>query len=210
MCRNCNHLELFIGKQPIHHPLFAFRSITDSQTHSKFTVSALRHSDIKPDNLLVVKNEPDAAPLQVIDFGSSCDWNTVFKKGLRLATCDPIYTAPERRLDILKPAFRFDVYSIALIALRAALPSLTTAAEMNLFVTNVLAKGRYSIARTCASVRGGRIQAPQALKTDLAILEGTGNEDLYAMLVTMLTETPDERATVSDCLRSRFIQTGGM
>lgn len=165
---------------------------------------------MKPENLLVVKNDPGGAVLQAIDFGSSCDWTGLFKKGLGLATCDPIYTAPERRLNRLKPPFSFDVYSIALIALRAALPSLTSATNMEYFVQNILAKSRFSIARACASVRFGRIQAPRPLKAELGILESDGNEDLYAILATMLTETPDERAEVADCLRSRFVQNGGL
>lgn len=45
------------------------------------------HRDIKPENLIV-----DGAclpPLRCVDFGSSCDWGSPLKVGLRTATCDP-------------------------------------------------------------------------------------------------------------------------
>lgn len=45
------------------------------------------HRDIKPDNIVVDTASP--SPLRCIDFGSSCDWGSPFKKGLLTATCDP-------------------------------------------------------------------------------------------------------------------------
>lgn len=167
------------------------------------------HSDIKPENLLVVPDGGEDSALKAIDFGSSCDWKTPFKKGLRLATCDPIYTAPERRLDIFKPAFRFDVYSIALITMRVALPSLTDKKSMDDFVTNALAKGRFSLARTAQLVEDGRLDVSQSVKSELTALGSTANEDLFAVLCTMLTETPEERCDVEDCLNSRFVRKMG-
>lgn len=159
---------------------------------------------------MLVTDDPQAgAPLQVIDFGSSCDWNTFFKKGLRLATCDPIYSAPERRLDILKPAYKFDVYSIALVALRAALPSLTSCNEMDNFVKGPLAKSRGSLAQVCASVMSGRISVSTSLRTELSALDSPENQDMFAALAIMLTETPEDRADVSDCLNSRFVTNDG-
>lgn len=146
----------------------------------------------------------------MIDFGSSCDWSSVTKKGLRLATCDPIYTAPEKRLNVFKPAFRFDVYSIGLIALRAGLPSITEARVFNEFVANVLQKrGKNSIERVCSGIESGRITVSADLRADLLALSGPGNEDMYAALATILVEQPGERADVSDCLRSRFVQNAG-
>lgn len=163
--------------------------------------------DIKPENLLVVPDNGEGAALQAIDFGSSCDWGNIMKKGLGLATCDPVYTAPERRLDIFKPAFRFDVYSVALIALRVALPSLTDAYAMNDFVNNVLSKGRFSLSQTCEAIASGRVFTSQAVSFDLAALTDPSNEDLYAVLATMLTEKPEDRADIKDCIRSRFLES---
>lgn len=156
--------------------------------------------------MLVTDDTEGSAPLQVIDFGSSCDWNTLFKKGLRLATCDPIYAAPERRLDIFKPPYKFDVYSIALIALRAALPSLTDSFHMIDFVNNALVKGRGSLAKVCESVMSGRVQVSPSLKAELSTLDSPENQDMFAILATMLTEAPEDRADVSDCLNSRFVR----
>lgn len=174
-----------------------------------FTLKHPPRSDIKPENLLVTDDADAGAPLQVIDFGSSCDWNTLFKKGLRLATCDPIYAAPERRLDIFKPPFKFDVYSIALIALRAALPSLTDSYNMDNFVTDTLTKCRGSLAKVCESVMSGRVQVSSSLRTELSALDSPENQDLFAILATMLTEAPEDRADVSDCLNSRFVNNNG-
>lgn len=162
--------------------------------------------DIKPENVLVVPNDPAGAPFKVIDFGSSCDWSSPFKKGLGLATCDPIYTAPEKRLSIFRPAYRFDVYSIGLIALRCALPSITERLEIEKFVQNMLAVCDFSFERTCAAIISGKIRASPSLKNDISALTGPAYEDMYAMFVTMLAENPKDRAEVSDCLQSRFLR----
>lgn len=161
--------------------------------------------DIKPENVLVVPGDPAGAPFKVIDFGSSCDWSSPFKRGLRLATCDPIYAAPEKRLGIFKPAYRFDVYSIGLIALRCALPSITERVEVERFVENMLAACDFSFERTCAAIASGRIQASPSLRNDILALNEPAYEDMYATFATMLAENPKDRAEVSDCLQSRFL-----
>lgn len=168
------------------------------------------HRDIKPENLLIV---PEAAGtgdsvLQLIDFGSSCDWNSLTKKGLGLATCDPIYAAPEKRLDIFRPAFRFDVYSIGLIALRVALPSLTNESDFKRFVNEVLVRSKFSLSRVCTLAESGRLQMNQALQSELIALNDDANSSMFSVLATMLTESPADRAEISDCLRSQFVQFG--
>lgn len=127
-----------------------------------------------------------------------------------MATCDPIYTAPEKRLNVFKPAFRFDVYSIGLIALRAGLPSITDPRIFENFVANVLQKrAKHSIEKLCSGVESGRINVSSELRSELLALSGPGNEDMYAALATMLVAEPGERADVSDCLRTRFVQNEG-
>lgn len=163
--------------------------------------------DVKPANILVVSGDPNAAPFKAIDFGSSCDWDTPFKKGIGLATCDPIYTAPERRLEMFKPAYKFDVYSIGLIALRCALPSLTDSLAMQNFVQNVLRKADFSFLRVCSAVVSGRIQTSQAVKNDFILLSSPGYEDMYACFSAMLTQDPTRRADVRDCLENRFVRS---
>lgn len=163
--------------------------------------------DVKPSNILVVAGDPDSAPFKAIDFGSSCDWNTPFKKGLGLATCDPVYTAPERRLEVFKPAYRFDVYSIGLIALRCALPSLTEASSMENFVENVLSKSGFSFERVCSAIVNGRAKVSQDVKNDFDTLSSPGCEDIYACFAAMLTQDPEKRANVRDCLANRFVSS---
>lgn len=166
----------------------------------------LFNRDIKPENLLVVSGDREGSPFKAIDFGSSCDWSSPLKKGLRLATCDPVYTAPERRLDIFKPAYRFDVYSIGLIALRCALPSLTESTAMNKFVEENLSESDFCLQRTCSGLLSGRLQSSPSLLRDIEALTGPEYEDMYALFATVLTTNPSDRADVSDCLRSRFVQ----
>lgn len=154
----------------------------------------------------MVPEDPNA-PVKAIDFGSSCDWQSPFKKGLRLATCDPIYVAPEKRLDLFKPAYRFDVYSIGLIVLRCALPSLTEASALSEFVTNILNKYNFSFERSCINVLNGRAKASASLQRDFEALSSSQNDDLYAVLAVMLTEDPKDRADVDDCLSSRLLRS---
>lgn len=161
--------------------------------------------DIKPDNLLISPSGAEC-PLQLIDFGSSCDWGSITKKGLRLATCDPVYAAPEKRLDIFRPAFRFDVYSVGLIALRAALPSVTDGPAFQAFVRDVLVRSRFSLERACNAVEAGRIETSPAVRADMMALGDSANAAMYSVLGSMLTESPSDRAEMSDCLRSRFVQ----
>lgn len=142
----------------------------------------------------------------MLDFGSSCDWNTPLKKGLGLATLDPTYGAPERRLDYFRPALRFDVYSAGLIALRVALPSLTSGSAMERFVSDVLSKARGCFTRACNGVISGRIEAPMDVARDLERLIEPGCEDMYAILSTMITERPEDRADVADVLNSRLVR----
>lgn len=165
------------------------------------------YRDIKPSNILVVPQDADGVPLKAIDFGSSCDWSSLFKKGLSLATCDPVYTAPERRLQLFKPAFPFDMYSIALIALRVALPSLTDESAMTNFVNNGLNKCKFSFQRTCSAILGGRIKMPPGVVADIQALTAPACEDMYALFATLLTENPEDRANVDDCLTSRFVRS---
>ena len=61
-------------------------------------------------------NDPDHT-LKIIDFGSSCDWGSIEKRGLREATCDPMYAPPEQKLQLLNPD-KFDVFSVGMIGIR--------------------------------------------------------------------------------------------
>lgn len=162
--------------------------------------------DMKPENLLVDVNCSNGTALKAIDFGSSCDWATPFKKGLRLATCDPVYTAPEQRLKMFSPAYRFDIYSIGLITLRCALPSLLEKRQMSNFVENYMSKFNYSLVRTTAAILSKRIEVPQPLLFDMQALTNDTHADLYATLAVMLTESPEQRADIQDCLNSRFLR----
>ncbi|CAN8076884.1 unnamed protein product [Agarophyton chilense] len=144
------------------------------------------HRDLKPENILVVPGDPSGLPLRVIDF------------------------APEKRLSLFKPAYRFDVYSVGLIVLRCALPSLTEAAALSNFVFDILSKYSFSFERACYAISNGRLATSRSLLQDIQELMSPTNEDLYAILAIMLTENPSSRADVDDCLscmllRSEFV-----
>jgi serine/threonine protein kinase len=85
----------------------------------------IMHRDVKPANIIVVPRASDNAPLKLIDFGSACDWRSIWKRGFdpNRATCDPLYAAPELFLSPLRPD-RFDVFSVGLIGLRVLVPTL--------------------------------------------------------------------------------------
>lgn len=165
--------------------------------------SGIVHRDIKPANVLVVPG--DAAPLKAVDFGSSCDWGSLTKRGMRVATCDPVYCAPERRLELLRPALAFDVYSVGLIALRCALPSLSDERAMAAFVEGALARCKSCLLRVCAGVEEGFVEVGQPLRADLLALGSPANEDLLALLTTMLAQAPENRTDVETASNSRFL-----
>ena len=83
----------------------------------------IMHRDIKPSNTLVVPNDPQHQ-VKIIDFGSSCDWGSLEKRGLGDATCDPMYAPPEQKLQLLNPG-KFDAFSVGMIGFRVLFPSLT-------------------------------------------------------------------------------------
>lgn len=168
------------------------------------------HRDFKPENILVT---PGTAPLKVIDFGSSCEWNILRKRNLENATCDPVYAPPERRLQVLRPANRFDLYSVGLIVLRAALPSLTDAKTMENFVEGVLARNKYSIEQCVESIvsdGNGVLGISSQTRHEIMQLDAERNTDLFSVLASLLTSRPEDRTTVDAALRCRFLAVEGM
>lgn len=162
------------------------------------------HRDLKPANVLVVPEDGEA-PFRAIDFGSACEWSMLFKRGLGNATCDEVYAPPEQTLQLLRPADRFDVYSVALIALRVALPSLTDEHRMRDFVDNILARCRYNLLRVVSLLNGANISASHELRADFAALDSPKNEDLLSVLASMLAERPEDRADVNSALQCAFL-----
>lgn len=155
------------------------------------------HRDIKPDNI-VIDASGDAPPLRCIDFGSSCDWGrggleSLFKKGLNTDTCDPVYSAPEKRID-KRAAKTYDVYSVGLIVLRCLWPSLTTRREMAAFVKKDLLKyGTFDRFLTAAS--SGQAGTAGGTRADAMVLDREKQlAPLRSLLSTMLEVNPRDRA----------------
>lgn len=81
------------------------------------------HRDFKPENILV---DADARALRLIDFGSACEMRGwLQRRGYRAdrGPCSPLYCAPEQFLSESHP-FAYDVFSVALVFLRCAMPAL--------------------------------------------------------------------------------------
>ncbi len=170
--------------------------------------SDIIHRDFKPENILVT---PGTAPLKVIDFGSACEWSMLRKRNLENATIDPVYAPPERRLQVLRPADRFDMYSVGLIVLRAALPSLTDSKTMEQFVEGVLARNKYCFQRCVGNiVSDGGDEVASSLRQEMMQLDDERNSDLFSVLASLLTTRPEDRATVDSALRCRFLAVEGI
>lgn len=168
----------------------------------------LVHRDLKPGNLLVVPGA--SSRLKVIDLGSACEWGMLNKRNLRNATCDPVYVPPERRLRVMQPADRFDVYSVGLIVLRAALPSLTDERRMASFVDQVLIPSRHSLPLAKDKILSGSTSATVDLRQDFAALDSELNGDLYSVLCTLLAPRPEDRNTAKSALCCSFLRNEGI
>eukprot|EP00189_Rhodosorus_marinus_P013483 CAMPEP_0184744244 /NCGR_PEP_ID=MMETSP0315-20130426/7057_1 /TAXON_ID=101924 /ORGANISM="Rhodosorus marinus, Strain UTEX LB 2760" /LENGTH=349 /DNA_ID=CAMNT_0027215909 /DNA_START=200 /DNA_END=1249 /DNA_ORIENTATION=+ len=154
----------------------------------------IMHRDIKPANIVV---SPEAKrPFKVIDFGSSCDWHTPLKRGLSTATCDPVYAAPERRLNMFSP-HKFDVFSVGLIGMQVLMPSLREQWQVSDFSYR-LEKYDYDLVRWCTGILDGGgscsvVQEVRSLYDD---------EELLPVLVQMLRKDPTKRASAEGALAS--------
>jgi len=84
------------------------------------------HRDIKPENYIV----GDDGLLKIIDFGGSADWSSKLGYQAQEGVGDKRWLAPEMFVDESRP-LRFDMYSVGLIMLELAFPSLRGEAEFN-------------------------------------------------------------------------------
>eukprot|EP00184_Porphyridium_aerugineum_P006862 CAMPEP_0184707230 /NCGR_PEP_ID=MMETSP0313-20130426/37163_1 /TAXON_ID=2792 /ORGANISM="Porphyridium aerugineum, Strain SAG 1380-2" /LENGTH=420 /DNA_ID=CAMNT_0027168805 /DNA_START=249 /DNA_END=1511 /DNA_ORIENTATION=- len=150
------------------------------------------HRDIKPENIIVDHDDTDA-PLKIIDFGSSCDWNTPFKKGLGVATCDPLYAAPEKHINILNPD-RFDVYSVGLIGMKCLIPELTQNGNLRNFLTTTLSQYDNDLVAYCNRTGPNNLFQP--------VLNDPMGQRIFKVLSGMLTDSPANRSSVDKALSS--------
>lgn len=156
------------------------------------------HRDLKPDNIIVV---PSARRLQIIDFGSALDVRTPLWRRRAIHTIDPLYAAPETRVSVFAPD-RFDVFSIALIALRILMPSMSTY-EMSTFRTNLLSYD-CNLARYRSDVMSGGFNggvADAQLKT-LFNQNDPSADVIFDVLSGMLMKAPTERSSAKRVLSS--------
>ncbi|KAA8495672.1 Serine/threonine-protein kinase STN7, chloroplastic [Porphyridium purpureum] len=155
--------------------------------------AGIYHRDIKPENVIVVETDPDA-PLKLIDFGSSVDWSTPFKKGLGTATMDPLYGAPERRISVMNPD-RFDVFSLGLIGVKCLCPDLSADSALLQF-KNQLERYNYDLVTYC--------NAAGASSGITAVLNDPEGQSAFKLLAGMLSGNPARRITAQKALDSGY------
>ena len=155
------------------------------------------HRDMKPENVLVV---PGAArPLQIIDFGAALDTRAPLWSRGSIHASDPLYAEPETRGTLFAPD-RFDVFTIALIALRVLLPLFTTV-ELRYFRNRLLEAGNLS--RLRSEMRIGRPGCEVPVHTELQSLFNETDAAAVAAfdaLSAMLTISAGDRCTARRAL----------
>jgi serine/threonine protein kinase len=127
------------------------------------------------------------------------------KYGLRTDTCDPYYTAPERKLNLMA-ADKFDVYSVGLIVLRCLFPSLTARNDMEAFIREDLQRvGGFE--RFLSAAAAGRAGTPGGSQSDAQVLDSEPRlAPLRSLLCSMLATKASNRANVKSCVDSRLIR----
>lgn len=166
------------------------------------------HRDVKPANILVVPRASDSAPLKLIDFGSACDWRSIWKRGFdpNRATCDPLYAAPELFLSPLRPD-RFDVFSVGLIGLRVLIPALHPADRLRECVTLLRTRYQWDVEAWISDQRKKASEIRPQLETlgagdsltqQVALI--AEDPSLLHLLRAMLRESPFARVTANRAL----------
>lgn len=171
-------------------------------------VAGVVHRDIKPGNILLAQptGKSESCAVKLIDLGGAADLNSQLRDGE--AIFDPTYGGPEQ-FNLVKglfgnkmeatgvePTFQLDAYSVGLVLLQLATPSLHTEPAMRV-------KCRQQLDLKCGGqLYEWRKSAPKA-GVDLSGMDELGAWDL----VLGLTErNPDERLSVYDALRTPFLK----
>lgn len=138
------------------------------------------HRDVKPANILLAAPRRGENPFKLIDFGSSADIRSLFwNRGVN--TLDPLFAAPEQRLNVLGPE-KFDVFSVGMIGAAVLLPQLASEARLREFRS-----------------------ALEAVDYDLRCVQGMENlqneaADVWSLLCAMLKKSPGNRKSVNSAL----------
>jgi serine/threonine protein kinase len=162
----------------------------------------------QPANVIISRNPTTASPLQLIDFGSALATRTsIFSRPVQ--TLDPLYAAPELRLNPLYPD-RFDVFSVALVGVRVLLPSCSSERALREFRSR-LAAVDFDLRRVRDELYGGPTTVPSDARgffADLAALFDTQNADavaIFNLLHGMLRKNPANRSSVQTALQSQLL-----
>lgn len=169
------------------------------QIHDKKVV----HRDVKPSNILIVPDSNADDVVRLIDFGSGCDVSALFWWSRGIDTIDPLYCAPEKRLNLLHP-MKFDVFSAGLIGISVLMPSFSTQTRISEF--------RNSLAAVDFDLRRFRKQWMDAQKgnwtganlndadAELSAFFNQNNSVIFNLLCGMLKKSPSDRTSVDSAL----------
>lgn len=146
------------------------------------------HRDVKPGNVVVAPGE--RAPLQLIDFGSSCDTRAPFwSRGVN--TLDPLFAAPERRLARRAP-HKFDVFSVGMIGVAVLLPGFESEARLREF-RNRLEEVGFDLYRYRDEFQSGHADAGLAALFNTRDVRAVA---VFELLAGMLKKEPAARKSV--------------
>ncbi|PXF46937.1 Serine/threonine-protein kinase STN7, chloroplastic [Gracilariopsis chorda] len=184
-----------------------FKLLTDALLRAVREVhrSGFVHRDIKPQNILVTRATAPSAPhrLKLIDFGSAKNmqpWATMTDR--TPVTLDPLFGAPERGGVLFNAASKqlktkFDVFSIGMIAVAAAVPALRGESQLRMF-RSALERCDYDLELLEAQWRrnggGGGDAAP------LFACTAPTEVALKSLVRSMLRKQPHNRASVQTAL----------
>jgi len=159
--------------------------------------AGLVHRDVKPENVFIVPSDR-SCPLKLLDLGSACDMGATLRRGLTDDTVDPLYAPPELKLNRKYP-WSFDVFCIAVTALRALLPAFSkSTTELRKMMEEELPAVDYNFEQWCINKIS---TSDDELSRQVFLLLDKKNEWIVKLLQPMLAKNPACRPEPKEVLK---------
>jgi len=161
------------------------------------------HRDLKPQNLMLVENDV-LNPLRIIDMGSALLTGQPRNQRPVMDDFTEIYAPPEAPVPDEERADAYDIYTVAIIALRSLMPALL-AGEAGVQtlgkVTCVeLPAYEYNFTKWCESRANNRAAASQEMPLNSECAALMQLPEFYALLGDMLQVDAAQRPDAQECL----------